>query len=239
MITPKDLLILFSYSGETEELLKILPLIKRLGIPIIALTGSPTATLSRAANLHLHIDITQEACPLGLAPTTSTTAMLAMSDALALAVLEARGFTKEAFAYSHPGGRLGKRLFTRIQDLMRQNESIPRVPSSASLAEAIMEITAKQLGFTNVVATHDPATLLGIFTDGDLRRCLGRNLDLHQTRIDQVMTTHFTSVLPEMLATEALALMENLKILSLPVLNEAQQLVGAFNLHDLFRAGIL
>jgi len=239
MITTKDVMFALSYSGETEEILNILPLVKRLGVKIIALTSTPHSTLAKLANIHLDIGIRQEACPLGLAPTASTTAMLAMGDAIALAVLEARGFTAQDFAQSHPGGRLGRRLLLKIEDVMHTGDNIPRVTEEALLIQALMEMTEKRLGFTAVVREDDPSCILGVFTDGDLRRALNRSVDVHQIKIKEVMTKNCTTISAQLLATEAIAIMEKLKILVLPVVNEHGKLVGALNMHDLFKAGVM
>jgi len=239
MITPKDVVFALSNSGETPEMLTILPLIKRLGVKIISLTGEPKSTLAKFSNVHLDISVAQEACPLGLAPTASTTAMLAMGDALALAVLETRGFTVKDFANSHPGGRLGRRLLLKIEDVMHVNAAVPRVSEEALLVDALMEMTEKRLGFTAIVSPLDPKNLVGIFTDGDLRRTLNRGLDVHQTHIKTVMTKNCTTVSSNLLAAEALSIMEKLKILVLPVVDEEGALVGALNMHDLFKAGVL
>lgn len=239
MITAKDVVMALSYSGETAEILTILPLLKRLGIPIIALTGSSQSTMAKHASIHLDIGVIKEACPLGLAPTASTTAMIALGDALALAVLEARGFTAEDFAFSHPGGRLGRRLLLKVEDIMYRDEDIPRVNEDALLIDALMEMTQKRLGFTTIVCPTDPKKLLGIFTDGDLRRTLHQGTDIHKTSIREVMTTQCQTVMHDMLAHEALHLMEKIKVLVFPVLNKAGQLVGAFNMHELFKAGIV
>lgn len=239
MITPKDVVLALSYSGETAEILTLLPLIKRLGVKILSLTGSINSTLAKFSTIHLDIGIRKEACPLGLAPTTSTTALLAMGDAIALALLDARGFTAQDFAKSHPGGRLGRQLLLTIADLMHTDDLVPRVTEDALLSKALIEMSEKRLGFTTIVSLQDPDRMLGVFTDGDLRRTLGRSVDIHQTPIKEVMTTQFTSIQSNLLATEAIALMQKLKILVLPVVNEHGKLVGALNMHDLFKAGVL
>lgn len=237
MITPKDVVLAVSNSGETEEILTILPLIKRLGVPLIALTGNPNSTLARAATVHIDVSVTQEACPLGLAPTSSTTAALAMGDALAVSLLESRGFTAEDFARSHPGGRLGRRLLLLIGDLMHTGDRIPRVPETALLREALVEMTKKGLGMTAVVDAED--RLIGIFTDGDLRRALDHGVDVHKTGIGTVMTRNCKTVTPDTLAAEALRVMETHKINALLVLGDDKRLVGALNMHDLLRAGVV
>lgn len=239
MITSKDVVLALSNSGETEEILTLLPLIKRLNSPIIALTGAPQSTLAKFSDIHLDVSVPKEACPLGLAPTASTTATLAMGDALALAVLEMRGFTVQDFARSHPGGRLGRRLLLKIEDIMRKDAAIPRVFKDALLFEALFEMTHKRLGFTTIVDPKDPQHLLGIFTDGDLRRVLNKKLDVHVTSIQTVMTQNCQTVTVGMLAAEALHIMETKKILGLPVLDEHGKLIGVLDMHDLFKAGVL
>lgn len=237
MITEKDIVLALSNSGETDEVLKLLPVLKRVGIAIIAMTGNPQSTLARLAEVHLCVKVEQEACPLGLAPTASTTAALAMGDALAVALLEARGFSADDFALSHPGGSLGRRLLLRIADIMHQGEQIPLVNADASIKQALLEISAKGLGMTGVKAAD--GTLAGIFTDGDLRRILDQRIDIHQTSIAEVMTVNCITAKAEMLAAEALKIMETKKINSLLVVNQDKLVVGAFNMHDLLRAGVL
>lgn len=237
MITPQDVVLALSNSGETSEIVTILPLIKRLAVPLIALTGNPRSTLARAASAHIDVSVAQEACPLGLAPTSSTTAALAMGDALAVALLEARGFTAEDFARSHPGGRLGRRLLLLIEDLMHTGDRIPRVPPNAPLREALLEMSRKGLGMTVIVDDDDK--LLGIFTDGDLRRSLDRGVDIHTTVVMDVMTRGGRSTHRGQLAAEALTMMEEHKISALPVVDDEGRLVGALNMHDLLRAGVV
>ena len=237
MITEKDVVLALSNSGETDEILTILPLIKRLGVPLIALTGNPPSTLARAANVHVNVSVAQEACPLGLAPTSSTTATLAMGDALAVAMLEARGFTAEDFARSHPGGRLGRRLLLLIKDIMHTGMAIPKVQENALLKEALMEMSRKGLGMTAVVDTQQ--ALLGVFTDGDLRRHLDEQVNVHTTPIAELMTRHCKTVHPDKLAAEALQIMEAHKINALLVVDDQGTLVGALNMHDLLRAGVV
>lgn len=239
MITPNDVVLSLSYSGETNELATILPLIKRLDVKIIAMCGSDTSTMAKYSDILLDVSIHKEACPLGLAPTASTTAMLAMGDALAVSVLEARGFTMDDFAKSHPGGQLGRRLLLKIKDVMHTGNDIPRITEDALLMDALIEMSAKRLGFTTIVAQNDPDSIVGIFTDGDLRRTLSRGLDIHKTPISDVMTKKFTAVTDNQLAAEAVPVMEKLKILVLPVLDENKKLAGALNMHDLFKAGIV
>lgn len=236
MITKNDVVLALSNSGETEEILTLLPIIKRLDIPLIVMTGKPGSTLAVAADVHLDISVEKEACPLGLAPTSSTTTTLVMGDALAIALLQARGFTAEDFALSHPGGILGRRLLLRTADTMRIGDAIPRVYEDAKISTALMEMTQKGLGMTTVMnATNQ---LIGIYTDGDLRRTLDRDLDIHQIRIGEVMTRNFKTIHPRTLAAEALHVMESFKITSLLVLSEQQELLGVVHLHDLLRAGV-
>ena len=237
MIIAKDVVLALSNSGETEEILTILPLIKRLGVPLIALTGNPTSTLANAATVHIDVSVRQEACPLGLAPTSSTTATLVMGDALAISLLEARGFTAEDFARSHPGGRLGRRLLLLIGDIMHSGAAIPQVNANAMLSEALLEMTRKGLGMTAIV--NSDRHIVGIFTDGDLRRALDHGIDVHTTAITAVMTRGGKTVHAEQLAAEALQVMQNHKINALLVVDAQQQLIGALNMHDLLRAGVV
>jgi arabinose-5-phosphate isomerase len=239
LITRQDTLVALSYSGETPEIITLLPLLKRMGIPIILITGNPKSTLAAHANITLDIAVSREACPLGLAPTTSTTTSLALGDALALALLRLRGFTKDDFAHSHPGGRLGRRLLLRISDLMHTEEEIPRVIASQTIGEALMEMTRARLGMTLVVEPGNPKKLQGIFTDGDLRRALERKADVYKTTIQDVLGASYLTIQVDQLATEALHLMEQRRINSLPVLDHNNDLVGALNLHDLLQSGIL
>lgn len=237
MITADDVVIAISNSGETHEILTILPLIKRLNVPLIALTGSAASSLGRQAGVVIDVSVAQEACPLGLAPTASTTATLVMGDALAVALLEARGFTTEDFARSHPGGALGRRLLLLVEDIMQRGDAVPSINVAASVGEALEEITRKRLGFTAVV--DDAGRLVGIFTDGDLRRLLTRPLDIHAMAIRDAMTAGCTSLTPGMLAAEALGMMETRRINAFPVVNDDGILIGALNTHDLLRAGVL
>ena len=237
MITGEDLVLALSNSGETSELVTILPLIKRLGVKLIALTGKPDSTLAKIADVHIDVSVAREACPLNLAPTASTTAALAMGDALAVALLDARGFTEEDFARSHPGGSLGRRLLLRVEDVMHKGEAIPQVSEGTSLSEALMEMSRKGLGMTAVVDAK--GRVAGIFTDGDLRRTLDKRTDVHKASIDTVMTRNCTTVGPEALAGEALHLMESRKFNGLLVVGKDRELVGALNMHDLLRAGIV
>lgn len=237
MITSDDVVIALSNSGETSELVVLLPLIRRMAASLVTLTGNPGSTLATAADINLDVSVAEEACPLNLAPTASTTASLAMGDALALTLLEARGFTAEDFARSHPGGRLGRRLLVRVEDLMHTGTAVPCVASGTSTKDALLEVTAKGLGMTAVV--DDRNRVVGIFTDGDLRRALDRRVDLHTTRIDELMTLRCKTVQPDMLAAEAVNVIETHKITALLVTDDNNQLVGALNIHDLFRAGVM
>lgn len=237
MITAGDVVLAISNSGETDELLTILPVIKRLDVPLIALTGRDGSTLAGYASVTLDVSVAAEACPLNLAPTASTTATLAMGDALAVAVLEARGFTEEDFARSHPGGSLGRRLLLHVEDVMRKGEELPRVGPDTLLSAGLLEMSRKGLGMTTVVNAE--GALLGIFTDGDLRRALDRQVDVHNTTMAGVMTVGAKVAQPRMLAAEAVHIMEMHRITSLPVVDAAHRLVGAINVHDLLRAGVM
>jgi arabinose-5-phosphate isomerase len=236
MITREDAVIALSNSGETHEILTILPAIKRLGLPLIAFTGNPDSSLAGMATVHLDIGVPAEACPLNLAPTASTTAALAMGDALAVALLKARGFTEEDFARSHPAGALGRRLIY-VEDVMRTGEHVPMVREDTTLADGLMEVTSKGLGMTAIV---DAARrVLGVFTDGDLRRALDRAADLHRTSMREVMSHKPKTVKPGTLAAEAVHLMETHRITSLIVVDASDKIVGALNVHDLLRAGVI
>ncbi|MBC3951503.1 KpsF/GutQ family sugar-phosphate isomerase [Pseudomonas folii] len=237
MITCDDIILALSNSGTTAEIVTLLPLIKRLGIKMISLTGNPGSTLAEAADVNLSARVEHEACPLNLAPTSSTTAALVMGDALAVALLEARGFTAEDFAFSHPGGALGRRLLLKVEHVMHVGEQLPKVQRGTLLRDALMEMTRKGLGMTAVIETD--GRLAGIFTDGDLRRTLDRPIDIRLATIDDVMTVHGKTARPEMLAAEALKIMEDNKIGSLIVVDENDHPVGAFNLQDLLRAGVM
>lgn len=237
MITPQDVVLALSNSGETGELLVILPLLKRLGAPLIAMTGKPESTLARESEVHIDVSVQKEACPLGLAPTSSTTAALVMGDAMAVALLQARGFTAKDFALSHPGGTLGRRLLLRVSDIMHADRSLPSVGLDATLHEALEVMSAKGLGMTAIV---DPeGGVAGVYTDGDLRRTLNKPIDIHHVKVSEVMTRNCLTVSPEMLAAEALQMMDEKKINGLLVIDEEQQLIGAFNMHDLLRAGVM
>jgi arabinose-5-phosphate isomerase len=237
MIIRGDVVIAISNSGNSPEIITLLPILKRLGIPMITMTGKLTSPLAEAAEVSLDIRVSSEACPLDLAPTSSTTAALVMGDALAVALLEARGFTAEDFALSHPGGILGRRLLLRVSDLMHAGERVPKVQPNTSLLNALGEITAKGLGMTTVVDGSD--ALLGVFTDGDLRRAVDKGHDIRHVSIENIMTRSPTSVLSNALAAEALTVMENRKITALVVVNEQNHAVGVIHMHDLLRAGLV
>lgn len=237
MITPKDLVVALSYSGETAEIITILPLLKRLGVHLITLTGKPESTLGKAATIVINVAVTEEACSLNLAPTASTTAALAMGDALAIALLEIRGFTTEDFALSHPGGTLGRRLLLLVTDLMHTGDAVPQVNADTTLAEGVMEMTHKGLGMTAIVA--DDNKLLGVFTDGDLRRTFDRDVNVHSTQMREVMTKDCKTIGPDQLAAEAVRVMDQHKITALLVTDNEKRLIGALNVHDLFRAGVM
>jgi arabinose-5-phosphate isomerase len=236
MITRADAVLALSNSGETPELVLLLPHLKRLGVPLMVLSGRPDSTLGRAATVLLDVAVDEEACPLNLAPTASTTATLAMGDALAVAVLEARGFTEQDFARSHPGGALGRKLLLHVEDLMRTGAAVPRSAPEAPLSAGLLEMSRKGLGMTVVVDATD--RVLGVFTDGDLRRALDRQIDVHATDMRSVMTAHGRSIGPKELAAAAVRLMEVHRITALPVIDEGR-LVGALNVHDLMRAGVV
>lgn len=237
MITAHDTVLAISNSGETNELITILPVIKRLDVPLIAMTGRSGSTLARAATVVLDVSVAEEACPFNLAPTASTTATLALGDALAVALLEARGFTEEDFARSHPGGALGRRLLLHVADIMRTHDRVPRVAPDAPLREGLLEMSRKGLGMTTIVDADD--RLLGVFTDGDLRRALDRQIDLHATRMREVMIANPKRAEPRMLAAAAVHLMETHNITALPVIDVDNKVVGALNVHDLLHAGVM
>lgn len=237
MITAQDVVLAISNSGETDELITILPVIKRLNVPLLGMTGRLESTLARSSTVVLDVSVATEACPLNLAPTASTTATLALGDALAIAVLEARGFTEEDFARSHPGGSLGRRLLLHVEDVMHSGDALPLVTPDTVLREGLKEMTRKRLGMTTVVDEHK--RLLGVFTDGDLRRALDKQIDLHATLMGEVMTPKPKCATPRMLAAAAVHLMETYKITVLPVVNDDNVVVGALNVHDLFRAGVM
>ncbi|MDN3525526.1 KpsF/GutQ family sugar-phosphate isomerase [Halomonas sabkhae] len=237
MITPGDVVLALSHSGETAEVTALLPLLKRLGTPLISMTGRPHSTLGRHADAHLFAGVEREACPLDLAPTSSTTAALALGDALAVALLEARGFTEEDFALSHPGGSLGKRLLLRVSDLMHHGSRLPRVASGSPLRDALLEITRQGLGFTCVVDPSD--YLVGVYTDGDLRRTLDHHADLSQLTVDDVMTAPGKRISPDTLAAEAVRIMEDNRITALAVVDPDGHPVGALHMHDLLASGVI
>ena len=237
MITRDDIVLALSNSGSTAEIVTLLPLIKRLGIRLISMTGNPDSPLAKAAEVNLDARVSQEACPLNLAPTSSTTASLVLGDALAIALLEARGFTAEDFAFSHPGGALGRRLLLKVENVMHAGDALPRVSRGTSLRDALLEMTQKGLGMT--VVLEEDGRLAGIFTDGDLRRTLDRGIDVRQASIDEVMTPHGKTARAEMLAAEALKIMEDHKINALVVVDDQDNPVGALNMHDLLRAGVM
>ena len=238
MITDRDVVLALSYSGESDEILMLLPVLKRQGNRLIAMTGRPQSTLAREADLHLDVSVPAEACPLALAPTSSTTASLAMGDALAVALLEARGFTSEDFARSHPAGALGRRLLLHITDVMHAGDDVPRIGPEASISEALVEMSRKRLGMTAIV--DGDGRLLGLYTDGDLRRSLDDDaIDLRSTRIDAVMTRAPRTIDADALAVEAAQLMEAHKINALLVLDADRRVVGALNIHDLLRARVV
>ena len=237
MITRDDIVLALSNSGSTAEILTLLPLIKRIGIKLISITGNPESPLAQAAEVNLDARVSVEACPLNLAPTSSTTASLVLGDALAIALLEARGFTAEDFAFSHPGGALGRRLLLKVENVMHQGDALPKVASGTSLRDALLEMTQKGLGMTAVI--NDEDKLVGIFTDGDLRRTLDRDIDVRSATIDEVMTREGKTVSRDMLAAAALKIMEDHKISALVVIDEHKHPIGAFNLGDLLRAGVM
>jgi len=237
MITNGDVVIALSNSGESDEILNILPTIKRLGAKVIGITGKSTSTLAKQSDIHLSAEVSQEACPLGLSPTASTTAALALGDALAVCVLDCRDFSAEDFANSHPGGSLGRRLITRVEDIMRLGDAIPYVLESAALLDALIEMTQKGLGFTAIV--NHQHQLIGIFTDGDLRRVFAAGNNTQSTIMTEVMHANPTTITAKKLAAEAVEIMEHHKISGLLVTDEDNKLVGAFNMHDLLMAKIV
>lgn len=237
MITKDDVVLTISNSGETGEVLAIIPVIKRIGAKLISMTGNIHSTLAKLADTHVCIKISTEACPLGLAPTSSTTATLVMGDALAVALLNARGFTADDFALSHPGGSLGKRLLLRLSDIMHQGDRLPVVSDKALIKDALVEMSLKGLGMTAI--TDDNNTLVGLFTDGDLRRILDLQIDIHQDQITTVMTKSPTVAQADMLAAQALNIMEDKKINGLIIVDNLHKPIGAMNMHDLLRSGVL
>ena len=237
MITADDVFIAMSNSGESEELIAILPLIKRLGAKLIAMTGKPGSSLAKIADVHLNSGVSKEACPMNLAPTASTTAALALGDALAVAVLEERGFGPDDFARSHPGGSLGRRLLTYVHDVMRTGDQLPKVTPDATVRDALFQLTAKRMGMTAIV--DEDERVKGIFTDGDLRRVLERSGDFRELSIGEVMTPNPRAIGPDRLAVEAVELMERYRINQMLVVDEAGKLIGALNMHDLFSKKVI
>lgn len=237
MITGKDVVLAISNSGNTSEVVTILPLIKRMGARLISMTGKSDSVLAQEADANLDVSVSQEACPLGLAPTTSTTVTLVMGDALAVALLEAKGFSAEDFAFSHPGGALGRRLLLKVSDIMHAGERTPVVPLGTPLGTALLEVSQKGLGMTAVADAE--GKLAGLFTDGDLRRTIDKGCDIRELLIDNVMTRHCKTIRADVLAAEALAVMEDYKINGLIVTDKDLNIVGAINMHDLLRAGVL
>ena len=237
MITIDDVVLALSNSGETDEIITLLPVMKRLGVPLIALTGNPGSTLAKEATIHIDVSVKEEACPLGLAPTSSTTATLAMGDAIAIAMLESRGFSKEDFALSHPGGSLGKKLLLRVHDIMHTGIQIPKVTADTLLKDTLIEMSRKGLGTTTIVDKND--RILGIFTDGDLRRTLDNAIDIHRSIISEVMTSNCKTITETALAAEAVKKMEDFKINALPVVDENNLVIGLLNMHDLLRARVV
>ncbi len=237
MITADDVVLAISNSGGTSEIVTIVPLIKRLGVPLITLTGDGQSRMADEADVNIDVGVEEEACPLGLAPTASTTATLAMGDALAIALLEARGFSAEDFARSHPGGRLGRRLLLHVSEIMHTGDDMPTVTLDVPISQALMEMTRTGLGTAAIV--DENLKVLGIYTDGDLRRTLDREADVHRARISEVMTAECVTVAPNMLAAEALKIMEDREINALLVVDEEHRLVGVLVMHDLLRAGVI
>ena len=237
MIKDSDVILALSNSGETDEVNVILPLIKRLGAKIISLTGNPASTLARHSDAHIDVSVEKEACPLGLAPTSSTTAAMVMGDALAVSLLETRGFTREDFARSHPAGQLGRRLLLHINEIMHTGDEIPSVTEDSTISQAIVEMTAKRLGMTAIVNAENRVT--GVYTDGDLRRTLDTGLDPHSTPVTQVMTRGGRHIRPDALAEEAMHMMQQYSIQGLLVIDDEGKLAGALNFQDLLRAGVV
>lgn len=236
MITEQDVVVAISNSGTTEEIMTLLPVLKRKGIPLIALTGATESPLAHECRYVLDVGVKEEACPLGLAPTSSTTAALVMGDALAMALLEARGFTEEDFAISHPGGRLGRKLLVKVEDIMHSGDSIPRVTAHTSLADALVEMSRKGFGMTTVVEAEE---IIGVFTDGDLRRCLDAGKDLHATRVADVMSANFKHITASALAAEAANIMQKSQVYVLIVTDSDHRLSGILKMHDLLQANVV
>jgi arabinose-5-phosphate isomerase len=237
MVTSTDVFLALSYSGESQELVAIVPAIKRQGAKLISMTGNPASTLAKVSDVHLNAAVDKEACPMGLAPTTSTTAALALGDALAMALLDAKGFGAEDFARSHPGGNLGRRLLTHVSDIMRSGEGLPMVRENAMLGDAILEISKKGVGMTAIV--DDRQNVLGIYTDGDLRRTLAKKLDFNATPVRDVMSADPRCIGPDSLAAEAVQVMEQYNISQILVVDRQNRLVGALNMHDLLHAKVI
>jgi arabinose-5-phosphate isomerase len=237
MVTRNDVVLALSNSGTTPELLALLPILKRKGVTLLALTGNPASELARSADVNLDASVAKEACPLGLAPTTSTTAALVMGDALAMALLEERGFTADDFAFSHPGGNLGRRLLLKVSNIMHAGDAIPAVSDTTTISKCLLEITDKKLGMTTV--RDAKGDICGVFTDGDLRRVLDKGLDIHATRVASAMTKTFKTIMANALASEAARLMQDNAIYSLVVLDERKQLAGVVTMHDLLRANVV
>ena len=237
MIKPSDVILALSNSGETDEVNVILPILKRLGVKVVSMTGNPDSTLARHSDAHIDVSVEKEACPLGLAPTSSTTAALVMGDALAVSLLETRGFTREDFARSHPAGQLGRRLLLHINDIMHSGDEVPSVPEDASISQAIVEMTAKRLGMTAIVDSG--GKVVGIYTDGDLRRTLDASLDPHNTPVSHVMTRGGKHIHAEALAEEGMCMMQDYSIQGLLVIDKEEKLVGALNFQDLLKAGVV
>ncbi|HAT1978884.1 TPA: KpsF/GutQ family sugar-phosphate isomerase [Legionella pneumophila] len=237
MITKSDLVLAISNSGNTSEIVTLLPLIKYLNVPLITLTGNPDSTLAKQATINIDVSVAQEACPLGLAPTTSTTVALVMGDALAIALLDARGFTAEDFARAHPGGNLGKRLLLRVEDIWHAGDQLPIVHESTTISDALIEVTQKRLGMTTII--NQSGLLQGIFTDGDIRRALNNGYDVHTTLISDVMTRNCRTIAKGTLVVEALQQMEKFSITSLIVISENKKPLGVVSLHDILKAGVV
>lgn len=237
MITRKDVVIALSNSGNTAEITTIIPILKRFAVPLISMTGAKNSILASKADINLDVSVSKEACPHDLAPTSSTTVALVMGDALAVALLQARGFTAEDFALSHPGGSLGKRLLLHVADIMHQNDSVPKVPETATVSEALLEMSKKGLGMTAIIDRDNK--VLGIYTDGDLRRSLDKNINVNTTAISDVMTRNCRTTSADELAAEVLKIMDEHSINSFLVTDKNNRLIGAFNMHDILRAGIV
>lgn len=240
MITQRDIVLTISKSGETQEILAFAPLLKRLGVFIISLTCAPQSTIAKLSDINLDMNLQREACTLNLAPTSSTTATLAMGDAIAITLLQARGFTADDFAQSHPGGKLGRTLLIKIQDVMHHGDNLPKVFGDTKLLDAMLEISEKRLGMTTVVDKNNPEKIIGICTDGDLRRAFANNVNPKKTTIQEIMSTNFKTIYPDVLAAEAFHILQEHKISCLPVLErDTQKLIGALNIHNLFSAGVV